>query len=135
MLVGGCATGAQPGPSQKERALVLLTQSPFDEKIRSTLSRRGFTVLDRAPAVRADARYGLSARFGPVVDSCVFNNSEKYAYVVYEVSDLETRSAVATVKEAGWTGPCLVHWPEVFDDLADQLLDQLSAVGGDRAAR
>lgn len=124
VLLVGCATGEQVETDERQRTLVFLSHSQWDGKIAAALEQRGFKIAaEPEGATAADVRYGLTVRFGRRVDYCVLNDSEKYSSVTYEVSDLQTKAVVATTRDAGWTGPCLVHWTEVFDVVADKLAD------------
>ena len=125
VLLAGCATGDQAGQDERDRTLVLLDHSDWDGKIADALTRQGLKVAEREDRTAPPARYELSVRFGARVDYCVLNDSEKYSSVTYEASELETRAVVATVRAAGWTGPCLVNWTEVFDELAEKLARKL----------
>ena len=125
VLLAGCATGEQAGRDERDRTLVLLSHSDWDDKIADALTKQGLKVAEREGPPASPARYELTVRFGTRLDYCVLNDSEKYSSVTYEVRELETKAVVATVRAAGWTGPCLVHWTEVFDELAEKLARQL----------
>ena len=126
VLLVGCATSEHVETDERQRTLVFLSHSQWDGKIADALEQRGFKIaVEPEGATAGDARYGLTVRFGRRVDYCVLNDSEKYSSVTYEVSDLQTKAVVATARDAGWTGPCLVHWTEVFDVVADKLAETL----------
>ena len=125
VLLAGCATGDQAGQDERDRTLVLVGHSDWDGKIADALTKQGLKVAEREDPTAPPARYELTVHFGVRVDYCVLNDSEKYSSVSYEVRELETKAVVATVRAAGWTGPCLVHWTEVFDELAEKLARKL----------
>jgi hypothetical protein len=125
VLLAGCATGDQAGQDERDRTLVLLGHSDWDGKIADALTKQGLKVAEREDPTAPPARYELTVSFGARVDYCVLNESEKYSSVTYEVREFETKAVVATVRAAGWTGPCLVHWTEVFDELAEKLARKL----------
>jgi hypothetical protein len=125
VLLAGCATGDQAGQDERDRTLVLVGHSDWDGKIADALTKQGLKVAEREDPTAPPARYELTVHFGVRVDYCVLNDSEKYSSVSYEVRELETKAVVATVRATGWTGPCLVHWTEVFDELAEKLARKL----------
>jgi hypothetical protein len=125
VLLAGCATGDQAGLDERDRTLVLLGHSDWDGKIADALTKQGLKVAEREDPTAPPARYELTVHFGVRVDYCVLNDSEKYSYVSYEVRERQTKDVVATVRAAGWTGPCFVHWTEVFDELAEKLARKL----------
>jgi hypothetical protein len=125
LLLAGCATGDRAGQDERDRTLVLVGHSDWDGKIADALTKQGLKVAEGEGPTAPPARYELTVRFGARVDYCVLNDSEKYSFVSYEVRELETKAVVATVRATGWTGPCLVHWTEVFDELAEKLARKL----------
>lgn len=49
------------------------------------------------------------------------NEHEELARVTYELTELASRQVVTRVQKPGWTGPCIIRWPTVFDELAEEL--------------
>jgi len=119
VLAAGCS--ALRGATPEVPALVLLQRSPWDAEIRRPLAKLGFKVVDADDPAAAGVRYGLAVSFGPRIDYCVVNEHEKLARVTYELTELASRQMVTRVQKPGWTGPCIIRWPTVFDELAEEL--------------
>lgn len=119
LLAPGCS--ALLAPKREAPTLVLQQRSGWDAQVQRSLAKLGFKVVEKDDPAAADARYGLAVSFGPRLDYCLANEHEKYARVTYEVSDVKTRTVIASAQKPGWTGPCIIRWPTVFDELAEEL--------------
>jgi hypothetical protein len=143
VAVFGCAKDLQVNmlvPTQidpADKRLVLLSGSVWDPQVRSALARKGFSVArfasqrsierDISPTERerfrqAEARYGLTVYLGPIVDRCLINENVKYGVVTYEITDIRRNEVLFTLERGGGTGPCAWHQDNVFEALADALL-------------
>jgi hypothetical protein len=119
VLAPGCS--ALRGATPEAPTLVLLQRSPWDVEIRRPLAKLGFKVVDKDDPAAAGARYGLAVSVGPRIDYCVVNEHEKVARVTYELTEVASRTVLASLHKPGWTGPCIIRWPTVFDELAEEL--------------
>ena len=145
-LLVGCSTNrplhverlAQFTPQSKR--LVLLTTTRYDNKLRTALTKQGFTVLKFASTKtvvtagdanevaaiyeKAEAAYALSFTYD-IADSCMGNDSMKLDATL-EVTDLSKNQVVFVIERCAWTGQCAWEGrgPNIFEQLAEAVAQE-----------
>lgn len=119
----------------ESNSFVLLSHSPWDNKLRTELSKNGMKILKFASQNtvisngkqgeiariydEAGAKYGLSFTWLQV-DYCLTSTSRKINATL-EVTDLRTNEVLIVIEKGGFTEQCGIHSGELFKDLAKAL--------------
>ncbi len=141
-ILSGCAAGlsvdriSDTRLDPKEKELVLLNNSRFDQQIKKELVKAGFRLKDM-PTVKvlqkkvdentveqfnlAEAKYGLRQVPGMIIDRCIAGKALQFDEYTFEVVDLENNQTVMFVNKGGWTGPCFPSSGTLFQDLSQEL--------------